>query len=86
MAEYKYDVLNDIDSDELLQELGERLGVHFGEVHEKERDEWRRQLTKALEMNRAMRDLLRLVHNNIDAGVEPRHIIRHMESKGDLWK
>lgn len=81
MAEYKYDVLNDIDSEELLQELGERLGVQLGDQTARQKS-----LTLALEHNREMKELLRMVYINIDAGVEPRHILRHMKSKREFWR
>ena len=74
MTDYKYDVLNDMTDDELIEALTDRLADYrrnnvngFNATH------WQDVAAKYLA-------IINMVEQNLEAGIEPRHIIRHMKN------
>lgn len=76
MTEYKYDILNDMTDDELIEAMKDRLTDYRKSNALSTIDE--------AEL-RTLRAVVKMVEANLDAGVEPRHILRHIKSmKGEL--
>ena len=76
MTEYKYDILNDMTDAELIEALKDRLS------------DYRRECASNVSLEHMLstyHKIVDMVEKNLEAGVEPRHIIRHIKTmKGEL--
>lgn len=74
MNEYRCDILNEMTDDELATAVNDRLG------------DYARKWVKAADEAARYKRIVEMAIQNLEAGVEPRHIIRHMKNLQDELK